>query len=261
MDSLQTNLTLPIETGTLAYFSAGSGPAVVIVHGVGGHKEDWLAVAQALATTHHVLAFDMLGFGGSSKTGDDFSMPVQAAALAALLDHHGIEKADLIGNSVGGWVTATFAATYPERLNRLVLIDVAGFKAMFEGTPPVNFDPNNAEEMQKLIDITINSEVSQTPGLAERAFEAYVSSGEKAISAVWGKSLFVSPRLEELLPRILTPTLVMWGADDRLFPSVLAGVFSGLIADAQTLLIPNAGHFPQIDNPNATIKALSDYLK
>jgi triacylglycerol lipase len=261
MDSLQTNQNLPLNAGTLSYFSAGSGPAVVIVHGVGGHKEDWLTVAQALAATHHVLAFDMLGFGGSSKTGDDFSMPVQAAALAALLDSHNIEKADLVGNSVGGWVTATFAATYPDRLNRLVLSDVAGFKAMFEGAPPVNFDPNNAEEMQQLINITINSEVAQTPGLAERAYEAYVSSGEKAISAVWGKSLFVSPRLEELLPKIKAPTLVMWGVDDKLFPSVLAGVFSSQIADAQTLLIPNAGHFLQIDNPTATIEALSNYLK
>ena len=188
-------------------------------------------------------------------------MPIQAAALAALLDHHNIEKADLVGNSVGSWVTATFASTYPDRLNRLALIDAAGFRAMFEGVPPVNFDPNDADEMQKLIDITINSEVSQTPGLAQRAFENYVSSGEKAISAVWGKSLFVSPRLEELLPKITVPTLVLWGADDRLFPSVLANVFAGQIADAQNKLIPNAGHFPQIDNPSATVEALSDFLK
>lgn len=261
MNSLQTDQTLPVNGQTLSYFTAGSGPAIVIVHGVGGHKEDWVAVAQALAQTRFVLAVDMLGFGGSSKTGDDFSMPVQAAALAALLDHHNIEKADLVGNSVGGWVTATFAATYPDRLNRLVLIDAAGFKAMFEGAPPVNFDPNDADEMQKLINITINSEVAQTPGLARRAFENYVASGEKAISATWGKSLFVSPRLEELLPRITAPTLVLWGADDRLFPSALASVFAGQIADAQTRLIPNAGHFPQIDNPTATIEALSDYLK
>ena len=144
-------------------------------------------------------------------------MPVQARAIKALLDAHKIAKASVVGNSVGGWVAATFAATYPSAVDKLILIDAAGFKAMFEGPPPVNFDPANAEEMQKLIDITLSSPVAHTPGLAQRAYDAYVASGEKAISATWGKSLFVSPRLEDLLPKISAKTLVLWGADDKLF--------------------------------------------
>jgi triacylglycerol lipase len=246
---------------SLAYLETGEGPAVVIIHGVGGHKEDWQGVAAALAGDHRVFAIDMLGFGQSSRTGDDLSMPVQAEAVKALLDQNGIDRADLVGNSVGGWVATTFASTYPDRINRLVIIDAAGFKAMFEGTPPVNFDPNDAAEMQRLIDITINSDVAKTPGLAERAFEAYVASGEKAIAATWGKSLFASRRLEELFPKVTAPTLVLWGADDRLFPSALAEVFAGQIAGAEVQLIPNAGHFPQIDNPDATIGAIAGFLK
>lgn len=255
-----TTKTRTVADKTLAYLETGAGPAVVIIHGVGGHKEDWQGVAAALAGSHKVYAIDMLGFGQSSKTGDDLSMPVQAAAVLALLDAEGVDRADVVGNSVGGWVAATFAATNPDRVNRLILIDAAGFKAMFEGAPPVNFDPNDAAEMQKLIDITINSPVAQTPGLAQTAFDAYVSTGEKAIAATWGKSLFISPRLEDLLPRITAPTLVLWGADDKLFPSVLADVFAGQIAGATAALIPNAGHFPQIDNPEATISAITGFL-
>lgn len=261
MDQSLTNQSLAVGDKTLSYFTLGSGPAVVIVHGVGGHKEDWKEVAEELSKTHQVFAIDMLGFGTSSKNGDDLSMPVQAAAIKQLLDHNKIAQADLVGNSVGGWVTATFAATYPDYVHRLVLTDVAGFKAMFEGKPPVNFDPNNAEEMQALINITINSGVAKTPGLAQHAFDAYVSSGEKAISATWGKSLFLSPRLEDLLPKIKASTLVLWGADDKLFPSVLAGVCSGMITGSTKQLIPNAGHFPQIDNPKATIDAITAFLK
>jgi triacylglycerol lipase len=253
--------TLAVRDKTLSYFSTGAGPAVVIVHGVGGHKEDWEGVATALAKTHRVYAIDMLGFGGSSKNGDDLSMPVQADAIKALLDHRHINRADLVGNSVGGWVTATMAASFPERVHRLVLIDAAGFKAMFEGPPPVNFDPGNADEMQRLIDITINSDVAHTPGLAQRAYDAYVSSGEKAITTTWSNSLFKSPRLEALFPKIKAPTLVLWGADDKLFPSALAGVFSSQIARSRVILIPAAGHFPQIDNPVATTAAIVDFLK
>ena len=256
-----TTKTLAVGDKTLAYLQTGIGPAVVIIHGVGGHKEDWEGVAAALAASHTVYAIDMLGFGASSKTGDDLSMTVQTAAVKALLDAEGLAKADIVGNSVGGWVAATFAATYPDRVNRLILIDAAGFKAMFEGTPPVNFDPNDVAEMQALINITINSPVAQTPGLAEKALAAYIASGEKAISATWGKSLYVSTRLEDLLPKITAPTLVLWGADDKLFPSVLAGVLAGQISGARSQLILNAGHFPQIDAPEATTSAIADFLK
>ena len=245
---------------TLAYTVDGDGPAVVIIHGVGGHKEDWADVAAALARSHRVFAVDMLGFGDSSKSGDDLSMPVQAEAIKALLDANGIARADIVGNSVGGWVAATFAAAYPDYTHRLILIDAAGFRAMFEGAPPVNFDPNTAEEMQQLIDITVNSAVARTPGLAERALQRYVASGEKAITATWGLSLFKSPRLEEVLPRISAQTLVLWGADDRLFPSVLAGAFAAQIPNAKAQLVPAAGHFPQIDNPAATITAIAEFL-
>jgi triacylglycerol lipase len=248
--------TLPVDGKTLAYIDEGAGSAVVIIHGVGGHKEDWAGVAAALSRTHRVFAVDMLGFGESSKTGDDLSMPVQAAAIKALLDAHDIRRAAIVGNSVGGWVATIFAATYPERTERLVIIDPAGFRAMFEGAPPVNFDPNSPAEMDKLIHFVINSKVADTPGLAEKSYAAYVSSGEKAISATWGRSLFISPRLEDLFPRLSVPTVILWGQDDRLFPSALAGAFQAQIKGARVELIPHAGHFPQIDQPEAALAAI-----
>ena len=244
---------------SLAYVEQGSGPAIIIVHGVGGHKEDWAGVATALADTHCVIAIDMLGFGESSKTGNDLSMPVQAAALAALLDAQGVEKASLIGNSVGGWVTATFAATYPDRTEKLILIDVAGFEAMFEGEPPANFDSSSVEEQRALLRV-VAPKAADIPGVAEHAFESYVATGEKAIAAGWGQSLYSSPRLETLLPNISASTLVLWGADDTLFPAMLCDIFAGQIATAQSALIADAGHFPHMDNPEATTAAIRNFL-
>lgn len=245
---------------TLAYFEMGEGPAVVIIHGVGGHKEDWREVATHLSVSRRVFAVDMLGFGKSSKDHDDLSIPVQAAAIKSLLEAHKIEAADLIGNSVGGWVAATFAAEYPDKVNGLILLDVAGFKAMFEGEPPVNFDPSTVEEMQALLAITTNSDLAQTHDIAEQAFEAYIASGEKAVSAIWAKSIFISPRLEDILPKIAAPTLVLWGEDDKLFPSTLCAVFAEQIDEAAHELIPNAGHFPHLDNPTDTIAAIENFL-
>jgi pimeloyl-ACP methyl ester carboxylesterase len=132
---------------------------------------------------------------------------------------------------------------------------------MFEGAPPVNFDPGTAEEMDTLIHFVINSKVADTPGLAQQAYDGYVASGEKAIAETWGKSLFISPRLEELFPKVKASTLVLWGADDKLFPAVLCDAFVAQITGATCQKIAGAGHFPQIDQPEATIAAISAFLK
>ena len=94
--------TMDINGHAFAYHKEGTGPAVVIVHGVGGHKEDWQGVLTALAPTRTVYAVDLLGFGGSSRTAPGLGMAAQAHAVKTLLDRAGVERADLIGNSVGG---------------------------------------------------------------------------------------------------------------------------------------------------------------
>jgi pimeloyl-ACP methyl ester carboxylesterase len=151
MSVAATSRSLALRHGVLSCLKAGTGPAVVIVHGVGGHKEDWTGLMGALAPAHTAYAVDMLGFGGSSKDVPDLRVTAQGEALGALLDAEGIAIADVVGNSIGGWVAAAFAAAHPDRLRRLALVDPAGFKAMFDGPSPVNCYPDTVEEIQKLL--------------------------------------------------------------------------------------------------------------
>ncbi len=252
--------TLVIGSKTLAYAKTGHGPAVVVVHGVGGHKEDWAGVAEALAPHHTVYAIDMVGFGESSKTGDQITMEDQAAALAALLDDQELKTADLIGNSVGGWAAATFAAEHPDRVRRLVLVDAAGFKAMFEGPPPVDFYPQDTAAMSKLLQYVRYAPETHTEAYAETALAAFKATGDAQAEQAVGKGLFVSTRLEEVADKITAPTLVIWGAEDKLFPPVIADLVCGHVKGSHKVLIPNAGHFPQLDNPEVFNGALADFL-
>lgn len=261
MSNAITSHTLPVGADQVAYLKAGSGPALVIVHGVGGHKEDWQAVMAAFASSHTVYAIDMLGFGGSSRGAADLSMTAQANAILALLDREGIARADLIGNSVGGWVSATFAATNPTRVNRLVVADPAGFEAMFQGAPPVNLFPNSEAEMAKLLSFVLVRPETQTSEFAREAFARFQASGEKTIEARLGPALFGSARLEAVMPRISAPTLVVWGREDKLFPVALAPYITGLTPGATSAIIDNASHFPQIDQPEAFIAAVRAFLK
>jgi abhydrolase domain-containing protein 6 len=251
---------LSVGNQTVAYLQAGSGPALVIIHGIGGHKEDWQSIIDAMADSHTVYAIDMIGFGGSSKTAPTITIADQADAVVALLDAEMIAKADLIGNSVGGWVAATVAANHPDRTERLVLVDPAGFAAMFEGPSPVNFYPTTVEDMQNTLSFVLHSDWAHTPEFATKALDALNASGDAATAERVFAGLFTSTRLEELMPLISAPTLVVWGAEDRLFPPALADMVAGSIAGAEKVLIPAAGHFPQIDNLDGFLGPVQAFL-
>jgi triacylglycerol lipase len=251
---------LAVADKSLSYVRTGSGPAVVIIHGVGGHKEDWSDVARLLATHHTVYAVDMLGFGGSSKTGSIITIDDQAAAILALLDGQKVPQADVIGNSVGGWVAATFAARYPQRVRKLILVDAAGFKAMFEGPIPVEFYPQSVEAMQKLLEFVRSAPDTHTPAYAAKALAAFQASGDAAAADAVGKGLFASTRLEEIAEQISAPTLIVWGAEDRLFPPAIADLVASHLRGSLKVLIPHAGHFPQLDNPQEFNRVIGRFL-
>jgi triacylglycerol lipase len=256
-----TPRSLALRQGQLSFIRQGQGPAVVIVHGVGGHKEDWLPIVQALAADHTVLAVDMLGFGGSSKDLPEITIATQADAIAQLLQHEGIAKTSLIGNSVGGWVAASFAAQHPQATDRVVLVDAAGFKAMFDGPPPVNLYPANVDEMQQLQGFMRASDTAHTRAYAEKALAALDASGDKQAAATVFKGLFASPRLEELGPRIQSPTLVVWGGSDKLFPLPVSDLVTHLVPGARKVVIDAAGHFPHADQPQRFIEVVRPFLK
>jgi pimeloyl-ACP methyl ester carboxylesterase len=260
-DMIPESLSVQFGGSTFAYLKAGIGPALVIVHGVGGHKEDWQGVMAAFAPDYTVYAVDMLGFGSSSRDAKDLSIPAQAAAIKALLDQDKVTKVDLIGNSVGGWVTATFSANYPDMVSKLVVADPAGFEAMFKGEPPVNLFPNDVGQMKQLLQFVLHSDFAHTDEFAAKAFADFTASGEKAIEPKLFPALVASPKLEKVMPKIKAPTLVIWGKEDKLFPVALAPYITGLTPGATSSIIEKASHFPQIDQPEAFVSAVSAFLE
>jgi triacylglycerol lipase len=252
-------VTVTAGTGQLAYARTGSGPALVIIHGVGGRKEDWASLAADLADRRTVYAIDMLGFGGSSRDADP-GIASQTAAVLALLDAEGIAQSDFLGNSVGGWVAATFASTHPERTRRLILANPAGFAAMLEGPPPVNLFPQTLAEMRALLDAVIAADFARSEAFAQDALDALAASGERAIAPRLFPALAASATLETVMPRIAAPTLVIWGERDGLFPVALAPSIAGLTPGATLTVIPDAAHFPQIDQPEAVRDAVRAFL-
>jgi pimeloyl-ACP methyl ester carboxylesterase len=109
-----------------AYRMAGSGPAVLLLHGIGDSSESWVPVMADLARHHTVVAPDLLGHGGSDKPRADYSVAAYANGMRDLLTVLGIESATVVGHSLGGGVAAQLAYQYPERCERLVLVASGG---------------------------------------------------------------------------------------------------------------------------------------
>ncbi|RTL22945.1 MAG: alpha/beta fold hydrolase [Burkholderiales bacterium] len=252
----------------MAYMKYGQGEPVLIVHGIGGHKEDWTGLVQALAPTRTAYAVDMIGFGASGKTAPAINITLQAEALKALMDQQGLKKASLVGNSLGAWVVVTFATRYPDRVERLVLSDAAGLKVTLSGPPPVNFAPETVDEMQKLLQTVLASPWAQGREFAEKALAGFKASGEKEtlakLFAGFADKGSADKPLDDLLPQVKAPTLVVWGAKDGLFPAPLAdmvvGGLTGAAGGASKVLIQNASHFPQLDNPAEFNAAVLQFL-
>ncbi len=117
-------LDVPVAGGTLAVFSLGDGAErVLAVHGITGNSRSWLAVARALDGQASLLAVDLRGRGASSVLPPPYGMEVYARDLLSVLDHLAIERAVLVGHSLGAYAVARFAADYPSRVSAVVLVD------------------------------------------------------------------------------------------------------------------------------------------
>lgn len=259
------SLTFDAHGQSVAYLKEGSGPALVIIHGLGGHKEDFRAVMQALSEHHTVYAFDMLGFGASSRNAPSIGPGAQADVVAALLRHEKLAKTSLLGNSAGAWAAATFAAQHPASVDKLILSDAAGLKVTMSGPPPVNFAPDTVPEMQKLLQTVIASDFAHSTEFATQALAQFKASGEAAslgkLFSDFSKPDNPDKLLDDVLPEVKAPTLVVWGAQDALFPPALADVVVAGVKGSHKELIPRSSHFPQIDNPEALSTVVANFLR
>ena len=267
-----------VEVGgkKIRYWDQGEGPAVVLVHGLAASVEFWVYNIGALGSPHRVVALDLLGFGRSDKEIGEFSLPYSASFLMDFLDAVGLQEASLVGNSMGGLVCLQTAVDYPERVDRLVLVDPAGFG-------------RELNPLLRLWSIPIAGSavfwLSQRlfPGLREwvypgsgsitrawllRAAEVLRTPGVRA-NAVQVARLGVNLRgqreelfrdLHDRLPTLTVPTMIIWGDRDPIVPVRHAYVAQKLIANSQVRIIEGCGHLPQMECPEDFNELVLNFL-
>jgi pimeloyl-ACP methyl ester carboxylesterase len=231
-------------------FTAGDGPPLVFLHGAGG-TERWLPFFDLLAVRHTVMVPEHPGFGGSDNptfirtVGDvamyylDFFDDLAASSSG--------EKIHLVGHSLGGWVAAELASRNCAHLTSLTLLAPAGVrvKGVLSGD---NFIWSPEETARNLVhdqayaDRAITATAAQTAEEADRALVNRYAAAKLAWEPRW-----FNPALERWLHRIKVPTLVLWGAEDRLLPVQYAEVWRREVPHAAVEIIPACGHLLHVE--------------
>jgi pimeloyl-ACP methyl ester carboxylesterase len=244
------------------FYEAGQGPAVIFVHGLGRQANDWVWNIDALAQKFHVYALDQIGFGHSDKPLIDYRIETFVEFLQGFMEAEDIHKATLVGNSLGGWIAADFAAQHPAMIEKLVLVDAGGLRR--EGppsTPPTELNPSSLVSMRKILELVFYNKQFVTDGLVRKAFEEHLANGDGYTSerVLAGRSR--GDQFEdEKLASIHAPTLVVWGREDSLVPLSVGERYAKGIAGAKLVVLDLCGHVPQIEKAAEFNKALLEFL-
>jgi pimeloyl-ACP methyl ester carboxylesterase len=261
-----------VDGHRLRYVRAGSGPAVVLVHGFASSLYTWKDVIPALAAGHDVVALDLPGFGQSDQPAD-LSFEDFPRAVLGLMDLLGIGKATLVGNSMGGATAAVVAAERPERVEALVLIDAAGFNLGPSERPRmVGFAMSRAGSLlawlpgkRLVVEASLRQVFHDAAHVTPERLSEYLAAARRpgtvpAIRSLGASSAGRPAIVAQSLPRIRARSLVLWGDDDRWIPIAHADRFVAAIPGARKAVIAGCGHVPQEERPKEVARLLVDFL-
>jgi pimeloyl-ACP methyl ester carboxylesterase len=241
-------------------------PPLIFIHGLSGCWQNWLEQIPHFARDHRVIAVDLPGFGQSEMPAEDISISGYADAIDALMTELGIDSAQIIGNSMGGFIGAELAIQHPARVERLVLVAAAGLSIESIRTERTRGIRHRAENvvffslgnlasrshqvalrprLRHALLLLVAAHPAQLPG--PLAAQQVLGSGKPGFSDAL-EAMCRYP-LRDRLEKIACPTLIIWGDKDRLVPLKDASVFEKLIPDSRKVVYEDTGHVVMMERP------------
>jgi pimeloyl-ACP methyl ester carboxylesterase len=262
------------------YRIAGSGPAVVLIHGMVNSSRHWEAVALRLAEENTVIAPDLLGHGDSAAVRGDYSLGAHAASIRDLLATIGVERATLVGHSLGGGVAMQFFYQFPQRTERLVLVSSGGLGrevslllrgAALPGASAIVWVTAHPRLMtaldaagQRLGDRgsakgpLLQAVVRALRPLEEPGARKAFLQTLRSVIDFHGQRVSAVDRLYLLRPM---PTLIVWGERDNTIPLAHGRAAHDAIPGSRFETLPRAAHFPHLEDPEGLAEVLRDFLR
>ncbi|HEX7295930.1 MAG TPA: alpha/beta hydrolase [Pyrinomonadaceae bacterium] len=245
------------------YVEAGSGPNLILLHGLGGSSQGWQFNIGPLAEKYHVFVPDQIGFGKSDKPLVNYRIRTYVDFLDQFCKQLKIERPTLVGNSMGGWIAAIYAATYPDRVDKLVLADAAGY------APPKDFDtrafyglnPTTRAEMKVLVSKVFYNKAFLSDAAIDQSMAARLGAGDGyTIKSITESIIRGEDFLDDVVKTIKTPTLIVWGREDGLIPLSEGERFHKDIAGSTLIVFDQCGHVPNIEKAGEFNAAVIKFL-
>lgn len=267
-----------IEGHRSAYIDVGQGPPLMLIHGFGGSMWNWEHQVYALSTRHRVIIMDLLGSGLSDKPALAYTPARMSQFFSAFMNALGVERATLIGNSMGAGLAMAMALDHPDRVARLILI--AGFppdpyqsiaspryRRFLDHRPPlwlgvIGNRLAGRGVTRAMLEEIIHDHSLITPLVIERSFRNRQISGflpplYSLLDHIQDWTTTYGRRLHE----ITVPTLVLWGTHDRVLPYHVGEELHRLIPQSHLHAIPETGHMPHWEKPARVNRLILEFLK
>jgi pimeloyl-ACP methyl ester carboxylesterase len=252
--------TLTVRGHSVQLYEGGDGPPLLYLHGAGTYW--WLPVHDRLAERHRVLLPVHPGFGASGGVEEIDDIEDLVFRTLDVLDELGLDRVDLVGLSLGGWLAAEIALRQPQRVNRLVLVNAAGLRLAGVPTPDLFLlSPSESREVlfaDPASPIAMAA-IPDTPPPPEKMV-LILRGREAAARLLWNPHVRYR-KLRSRLDRIKPPTLVVWGVADRLLPVAHGEAYAAGIPGARLVTIDRCGHLPPVEQPEPFAEAVLGFLK
>jgi pimeloyl-ACP methyl ester carboxylesterase len=245
------------------YYETGTGPEVILLHGLGGEAANWTTNIGPISENYHVYALDQIGFGRSGKPLIEYRIQTFVDFLEAFMRELKIPKATLIGSSLGGWIAADFTAQHGHLVDKLVLVDAGGLAPL--GPRSRNLPPDvgagSVSGTRKMFELIFHGKEFVTEELVKRTFVHKMRRGDgytqqRTLTGILLSNQFVDNKLG----RIRAPTLIIWGRSDRLTDLSLGERFQKRILGAKLTVLDECGHIPHVERPEQFNKIVLDFL-
>lgn len=223
--------------GPLTVFRGGTGPTVVLLHGVNDQAGGWAKLAKPLIAKYHVVIPDLAGHGDSEPRNGPLTIEDMLAGIDAVLAGEP-RPATLVGNSMGGWLALLTARRHPDHVSRVVLLNASGIKA----EPTVSLAPRDRESARRAMDAVLGPDSPPTP---DYVLDDLVRRAPTSPMARLSATSFNDHALDGRLGEIDTPVSLFWGRDDELLPPAYAEKIKAGLLRATIQYLDRCGHMPQ----------------
>jgi pimeloyl-ACP methyl ester carboxylesterase len=257
------------------YVEMGSGPPLVLVHGLSGAWQNWLEQIPQLARSHRVVAMDLPGFGSSPMPPWEISISAYGTFVRDFCEKLGIDRCALVGNSMGGFIATEVAIAEPQRVEKLVLVSAAGITFARARREPAAVIGRMGRAAGPLL-LKLQLGGIKRPGSRRLAFQGiFFDPNGLHRELLWENVIpaFDSPAyydaittlvgydIRDRLEEIEVPTLVVWGRNDRVVPVPAAHAYGRRIGDnARVEVFDHCGHVPQLERPLRFNRLLEQFL-